>query len=588
MQPFSPEIEYRLQKWLTGSYDETIKSTLRMWMEKDPQKIIDAFYSDLSFGTGGLRAVMGIGSAKLNEYTIQMATQGLASYLLEEVNGPISVTIGYDNRHNSYFFAEKAASVLAANGITVYLFTELRPTPFVSFACRFKGCSAAIMITASHNPPEYNGYKVYWSYGGQVVSPHDSGILDEIKKVKHFSDVKRADLDSPLIHRIGEDFDEEYIRAIHPLQNQAQQNKKRGGELKIVYTSLHGTGITLIPKALSSWGFSSIYFVENQVIPDPEFRNAKNPNPEAKEALALGIDLLEEIHADIVIGTDPDADRIGIAVSHQNKVHLLNGNEVAAICVEYLLSTQKKQNLLSKKAGLISTIVTTDLLAVISKAYGAFYFEVLTGFKYIGELMEKWSKNHSYDFLFGAEESYGYLLGTHARDKDAIVSACLLSEIALDAKCKNLTLVDLLENIYKKYGVYREKQISISCSNGKEGIEEIAKIMLLLRKTRMKKFLGKTVAVVEDFHLQKGYNVLTQNEYALTLPQSDVLLIRFDDNSKLVIRPSGTEPKLKIYGFLQKKSSEDIEKQIQICDQKLENLLKSCQNHLLSLIKAQP
>ncbi len=536
------EIRKRVDVWLNGPYDQETKEEIK---KLSPKELEDAFYTDLSFGTAGLRGIMGVGTTRMNVYTVTMATQGLANYIAKQP-GRHRVLIGYDCRHNSLLFAQKAAQVLAANGIEALLLKELRPVPFVSFGTRYRKCIAGIMITASHNPKEYNGYKVYWSDGAQIVPPHDIGIMEEVRKVVDFSQVKLVRLSHPNIHIVNGELDQAYIDAIRPLQHFPEENKKEGSSLKIVYTSLHGTGITMVPKALNDWGFTSISYVEEQIKPDGDFPTVKFPNPEYKEATALGIEYLDKTGSDILIATDPDADRIGIVVKHQGTTVALTGNEMAAICAEFICKHTK----LPSNAAIVTTIVSTELLKAIAKAYNVACIEVLTGFKYIGEKIHIWEQTKEHTFLFGAEESYGCLLGTVARDKDSIIAACLISEIALHAKKQGLTLVDLLNQIYKKYGFYREKQVSLSFPPGIEGMTKISAMMDKLRKSPPKN------ATCEDY--EKGIR---------DLPKSNVLLFRFQDDAKLIIRPSGTEPKIKLYASAHGHSEK-------ACDDRLEDLIK--------------
>ncbi len=625
----SPEIQRRVDYWLTGPFDAQTKAQVLSLKEKDPQGLIDAFFSDLSFGTGGLRGLMGPGTSRLNIYTIRLATQGLANYLRHQSKeGTLSVLIGFDSRHHSQEFAQEAAKVLAGNNIRVYLLSQLRPTPYVSFACRLKKASAAIMITASHNPKEYNGYKVFWSDGAQIVAPHDEGIVKEVDALKDLSSVRLSELDDPLIEIIptslvpdheslcrsgcvkapglrpstrgvvlnsiqpplsmaqprelsrspndkdfrGRALDAEYLQAIAPLQLFSEEDRKSGHSLKIVYTGLHGTGGAIVPQALESWGFSSLHLVDEQMAPDGDFPTVKFPNPEYQDALKLGIEYLERTQSDIALATDPDADRIGVVAFHQGRSVLINGNEMAAICVDFLCEVLPKHGKMPPKGAFVTTIVTTELLKKIAKDNQIPCFEVLTGFKYIGEKIHLWEIQEGYSFLFGAEESYGYLLGTHARDKDAIIASCLIAEIALYAKLQGQTLIDRLHHIYKKYGIFREKQMSIQFNPGKEGMEQMARVMHSLRANPPKRIGGLPVVCMEDY--EKGTE-------RLDLPQSDVLLFRLSDKTRLVIRPSGTEPKIKIYGGASSDNFSTIESGIQECDERLDLLMDALKKEAL-------
>jgi phosphomannomutase len=558
------EIQARVNEWLTGSYDQETKNEIRALLKNNPAALCDAFSSDLSFGTAGMRGLMGVGTSRLNLYTIRIATEGLARYLVKHTKSP-SVFIGFDSRHHSEAFAQEAARVLAAHGIHVFLLKHLRPTPFVSFGVRAKKCTAGIMITASHNPKEYNGYKVYWSDGAQVVPPHDTGIMDEVHRIKGIEGIKLASLSDPHITHLNEQLDGDYLAAIRPLQHFPQDNQTEGSSLKIVYTGLHGTGVTLTPSALSDWGFTSVHFVDEQIQPNGDFPTVKFPNPEYPEAAKLGTQHLVNTHSDILIINDPDADRTGVVAMHHGNPVPLNGNEIAAICANFIC-----RNTPQKKGAIITTIVTTELLKSIAKVCNVAYFEVLTGFKYIGEKIHLWeTTGFPYQFLFGAEESYGYLIGTHARDKDAPVASCLISEIALQAKLQGKTLIDLLFDIYRTYGIFREKQLSIGFPPGEEGMKKMSALMNQLRAHPLKTLCDQPVVLFEDY--AHGLH---------DLPPSDVLLLRLKDNSKIIIRPSGTEPKIKIYASVSMKAPPDIDQGIAQCDAKLETLLSTLKKEL--------
>nr|MCH9703168.1 phospho-sugar mutase [Chlamydiota bacterium] len=473
----------------------------------------------------------------------QRATQGLANYILSKKSKK-GVVIGYDSRKNSALFAQEAALVLAANGIEVFLFEQMRPTPLVSFAVRHKNAIAGIMITASHNPPQYNGYKVYWEHGGQVLPPHDEGIIDEVSRVERVHRVES----STLIHQMGEEVDEAYIEAISKLSLHPE-NRICGGELSIVYTSLHGAGISVVPKVLKSWGFDTLNLVEKQVIPDGSFPTVSRPNPEEPAALELGIEELKRVQGDLLIATDPDADRIGIATLEHGKPVYFNGNEVACMVLEHLC--QSMQGKMPPKPMFVKTIVTTELFATIAKHYGASCLDVLTGFKYIGEKIAQWEDESkrltsTHHYIFGGEESYGYLPGTHARDKDAVVMAAVISQMALQCKLQDKTLSDFLFEIYMKYGVYANATKSFEFE-GKEGQEKMEQMMQHLREAPPKKIGHVDVRVMEDYWTHQMKNLETGKTAPLTLPKSNVILFRLVDGSKLVVRPSGTEPKIKFY-----------------------------------------
>lgn len=549
MYELDPQTTKNVNAWLEGSYDESTKKAIRDLIQENPKALIDSFYKNLEFGTGGLRGIMGVGTNRMNRYTVCAATQGLANYLKKQPGNEFSVFIGYDSRHDSRFFAEESAKVLAGNGIKVYITEDLRPTPLVSFGCRFKKCSAAIMITASHNPPEYNGYKVYWNDGGQVLPPHDIGIIDEAAKIVDFSQVKMLDsFDSPLIEEVASDVDQPYYAAIAKEQLLPQQNKEYGSKLKIVYTSLHGTGITLIKEALHRWGFDKLILVGEQVTPDGRFPYAPSANPEERKALELGIEYLKKNQADLLIANDPDADRVGVVVRHGDEITILNGNQINCILMEHVCEALTNQKRLPSNGAFIKTIVTTEMMQAIADHYKQSLFNVLPGFKYIAQKIREWENTpNSYKYLFGGEESYGYLLGTETRDKDAIICSALICEAALHQKLQGKTLVDALEDLYKKYGFYDEALVSVAFSETKEGKDQMAAAMERMRNAPPSEIGGCKVVGFEDYWLQKKINILTGEVSKLTLPQSNVLSFRLEDRTKIIVRPSGTEPKIKLY-----------------------------------------
>lgn len=549
MHELDPQTMKNVNKWLEGSYDDETKRSIRHLRETDPKQLIDAFYTHLEFGTGGLRGIMGVGTNRMNRYTVCSATQGLANYLKKQPGKDFSVFIGYDSRHDSRFFAEESAKVLAANGIKVYITQDLRPTPLVSFGCRYKKCSAAIMITASHNPPSYNGYKVYWSDGGQVLPPHDIGIIEEAQKITDFSQVKILNsFDSPLIEEVSSEVDDAYYNAIAKEQLLPEQNRKSGNELKIVYTSLHGAGITLIREALHRWGFDNLILVSEQVTPDERFPNAPSPNPEEKKALELGIQYLMKYKADILIANDPDADRVGVVVRHEETAVILNGNQINCILMEHVCQALTDQNRLPEDGAFIKTIVTTEMMQAIANHFSQHLFNVLPGFKYIAQKIREWEEDpKGYHYLFGGEESYGYLLGTETRDKDAIICSALICEAALQQKLQHKTLVDSLKELYKKYGFYEEGLISVKFSETKEGKEQMAQAMQGMRKAPPSSICGSKVTCFEDYSTRIRHDLLTGESYPLSLPKSNVLLFKLADQTKIIVRPSGTEPKIKLY-----------------------------------------
>ncbi len=542
---FDKETQARIDAWLTGGYDETTKEEIRRLQRENPKQLVDAFYTTLKFGTGGLRGVMGVGTNRINEYTIRAATQGLANYLKSSVTGEKSLFIGYDCRNRSQEFATEAARVLAGNGIRVYLCPELRPTPFVSYGCRQKGCAAAIMITASHNPPEYNGYKVYWNDGGQILPPHDKGIIDEVEKITDISQVKLAEEKSSLIETVEPELDEAYLSTLEKLQFYPEENAKHGSELKVVYANLHGTGITHIPRALRLWGFTSYYDVEEQKEPDGNFPTVTSPNPEEQSALEMGIAKLKEVEGDLLLATDPDTDRMGCVVRDGDEITLLNGNQIACLGLWHICEALGEK--IPANAAFVKTIVTTELFKAIAEDHGRPCYDVLTGFKYIAEKIRSWEESGQHTYIFGGEESYGYLLGTHARDKDAVISCALITEAASHAKQQGKTLVDLLNTLYEKYGIYRERLVSIKFPETKEGREQMANALVSLRKTPPKEFAGVKVVAVEDYLTSTKTTFSDERNEEIDLPKSNVLLYWLEDKSKLVVRPSGTEPKVKVY-----------------------------------------
>lgn len=520
-------IDRRIQSWLDGPFDTATKEEIRRLQAHDPQGLSDAFFKNLSFGTGGMRGIMGVGTNRINIYTIRMATQGLANYIKKQPGGRPCVFIGYDVRRLSREFAEETAKVFAGNGIRALLSKTICPTPLVSFACRYYQCIGAVMITASHNPPQYNGYKVYWKDGCQVVAPHDQAIMKEAAKITSPDQV----LMGTEYEEIGSEIDLEYLKELKHLQMLPELRKI---PLKIIYTNLHGTGIRLIPKALKEWGYSRLSFVEKQKPLDGNFSFAPSPNPEDAAALQLGTEQLLHEGADLLIATDPDADRIGVVASGVR----FTGNQIACLCLHHICTTLKAKGQFPSNGAFIKTIVTTELFKAIAEDFGGKCIDVLTGFKYIGEQIGIWeSTGNAYQFLFGAEESYGYLIGTFVRDKDAISAACLIAEAAAAAKKEGLTLADRLNQIYEKYGVHRESLTNLSFADSKAGMEQMQDLMKRLRKCPPTQIGGVRVASVEDY--LHGFG---------SLPPSDVLRFWLEGGSKLVIRPSGTEPKIKIYG----------------------------------------
>jgi phosphoglucomutase len=552
MDALEQPVADHVREWTRPPFDpQTIAEIQALADAGNRKELYDRFYRDLEFGTGGLRGVMGAGLNRMNTYTEGRATQGLANYLLKTLPAgtPLSVAIAYDSRINSDVFSRDAACILAANGIRVFLFEALRPTPELSFAVRLLECSAGIVLTASHNPKEYNGYKVYWSDGGQIVPPHDDGIIAEVLAQKDFSAVRRMNYDDArvqgLVTIIGAQVDNAFIEAILPLS--AKPDVCRTTPLKIVYTPLHGTGITLVPEALNRWGFRSVAVCPSQAKPDGTFPTTPSPNPEEKAALSQAIEYARAQKADLVLATDPDADRVGIAVLHAGEFRLLSGNQIASMLVDYVIGTHAERGSLVPNAGVVKSIVTTELIAAVCERYGVRLDNVLTGFKYIGEKIRQWQESGEAQYMVGGEESYGYLVGTHARDKDAVVSCCFIAEMAADSLAQGQTLVDRIDAVYCRYGVFQESLSSMTLQ-GAEGQDQIARIMTTLRDHTPASFAGSPVAEVRDYERDE---IRLMPDGAVTgktnLPKSNVLVFHMANGSQIVARPSGTEPKIKFY-----------------------------------------
>lgn len=542
------------KRWLEGSYDEETKKEIRELIRNNPKEAIDAFYTNLKFGTGGMRGLMGPGSNRMNIYTIQKATQGVANYLKKALGEEedLSVFIGYDSRKNSRKFAEEAAKVLAGNGIRAFLTSDIRPTPLVSFGCRYKKCAAALMITASHNPKDYNGYKVYWADGGQVLPPHDKGIVQEANAIEDRDAIHLAEgIDDPLIETVEDDVDDAYLNGLKNLSLYPNLVKESQTSLKITYTSLHGTGITLAPRALRMMGFFHLNFVDPQVIPDGNFPTAPYPNPEEEAALSLGIQKMLESDSDLLIATDPDADRMGVVINDHGKPVILTGNQIACILLHHILEGFALNHTLPENPAAIKSVVTTELFRAIAEDHQLELFEVLPGFKYIAEKIRTWEQDQSHHYIFGAEESYGYLFGTEARDKDAIGASVWIAEAALQAKEQGKTLLEVLDALFEKYGIYLEEQISAQFPESKEGKEAMLLAMSKLRENPLSEINGDPIVSSEDFLK------------STTLPPSDFLIYRFADGSRLMVRPSGTEPKIKIYCAIVEKTFENVEEGMQ-------------------------
>ena len=535
--------QMNIDSWLTGKFDQNTKKEILRMQEEDPAALSDAFYRTLEFGTGGMRGILGVGTNRMNKYTVGFATQGLANYLIKCFKKDIKVAISFDSRNGSTEFAQISANILSANGIQVYLFDSLRPTPELSFAVRHLQCNAGIMITASHNPKEYNGYKVYWNDGGQLVPPHDKNVITEVNKIKDVDQVKWEGK-AKLIRSIGKDVDNVYLTLVKRLSLHPEVVAE-AQDLSIVYTPLHGTGISVVPQALSDFGFKNVHIVEEQAVTDGNFPTVKSPNPEESAALELAVKLAKKVKADIVLATDPDADRVGIAVRGKGgKYQLFNGNQTATLLFHYVLS-QTKINPTDNNNFVVKTIVTTDLIEEIATDYNVECHNVLTGFKYIAEKIREFEGEKH--FLVGGEESYGYLVGDFVRDKDAVSACCLIAEMT--AYYKNVhkrTLIQQLEMLYRQYRYYKEAMVSLT-EPGEAGMQAIQKRMSDLREDMPRTLGGQAVLKVHDYKARHTCNMVSTTNDRIELPSSNVLQFITADGSKVTVRPSGTEPKIKFY-----------------------------------------
>lgn len=542
MSTSSTEIKKSAEKWLDPFFDATTRETVKELLENNPTKLEDSFYKQLEFGTGGMRGIMGPGDNRINKYTLGKNTQGLANYLKKQFPGEtIKLAIAHDCRHNSKEFAKLVADVATANNIQTYLFSDLRPTPELSFAVKHLGCHTGIVLTASHNPPEYNGYKVYWQDGGQLVPPQDEGVIAEINALD-YKDVN-FNAQENLLTYIDKEVDEAYINTVVE-EVDFQVAKEAKDQLKIVFTSLHGTSITILPEVLKRGGYSQVQIVKEQEKPDGDFPTVKSPNPEEPAALKMAIDLANESQADVVMGTDPDSDRIGIAVRNDaGQMVILNGNQAMAIKTYFLLDQLKKKNKLTGKEFVASTIVSTPLIRKIAEHFDVKYMEGLTGFKWIAKMV----KDHpELKFVGGGEESFGYMVGDFVRDKDAVSAALLIAEIAATQKAKGSNLLAYLKEIHLELGFYKEHLISL-VKKGLEGAKEIEQIIENWRANPFNEIAGEKVIRVEDYAVQEATDLLTNKKEKLEIPASNVLIYYTDQESKIAVRPSGTEPKIKFY-----------------------------------------
>ena len=539
-------VKERAEKWLSDSYDKETRKKVKQLIDNDPKELTESFYKDLEFGTGGLRGIMGVGTNRMNVYTVGMATQGLSNYLKKAFpDEPIRVAVGHDSRNNSRLFAERVADIFAANGFKVYLFDSLRPTPELSFAIRHLHCHSGVVVTASHNPKEYNGYKAYWSDGAQVVAPHDRNIIAEVQKITSPDQVMIWKGDrSENIEILDETFDQIYLEAVHGL-SLSPDAVERYHDMKIVYTPLHGTGVILVPESLRKYGFTNILTVKKQNIPDGNFPTVESPNPEERSAMKMAIELAESEKAEVVLATDPDADRIGMALRDENGQYvLLNGNQTCSLLVYYIVKRWSELGRLRGKEYIVKTIVTTELVARIAESFGVRHFDCLTGFKYIATVM----RNHeqTMQYICGGEESFGFLAEDFVRDKDAVSACSLAAEAAACAKSQNMTLYGLLKEMYVRYGFFREALVSV-VRKGKEGQEEIAKMMSDYRSDPPRSLGGSPIVVIKDYLNGEALDLANGSKTPIDMERSNVLQFTTADSTVVSIRPSGTEPKIKFY-----------------------------------------
>lgn len=545
MQQFDVTTQKNIATWLNGNYDQQSKAEIQHLLDSgEDTALTDAFYKDLEFGTGGLRGIMGVGSNRINRYTIGMATQGLSNYL-KKVYGekPISVVIAHDCRNNATTFAQITADVFSANGIKVYMFSELRPTPQLSYAIRELGCQSGVMLTASHNPKEYSGYKAYWSDGGQLIAPHDKMVVAEVGKISSVDEV-RFEGNPDLIESLGPEMDEKYLNRLVE-ESISSDAIARQSDMKIVFSPIHGTGYPLVPEVLKRFGFKNVILVDEQIVFDGNFPTVVYPNPEEQEALTMALDKARETGADLVMATDPDADRVGIAIRDQNgELILLNGNQTGALLMHYVLTAWKNAGKLDGNQYVVKTIVTSQLMDAIAASMNVTCYNVLTGFKFIGDIMTRLEGKQT--FVVGGEESYGYLVGEHARDKDAVVAAAMIAEMAAFYKDSGQSLFDALLELYIQHGYYKEKLISLTKA-GKSGAEQIKAMMKAYREETPASLGGAAVVTLKDYANSTSKDLSTGKVTPIDLPASDVLQFITGDGSVISARPSGTEPKIKFY-----------------------------------------
>lgn len=564
-------IQEKVNKWLEGNYDESAKAAIIKMQTENVDELADAFYKNLEFGTGGLRGIMGIGTNRMNKYTVGMATQGYANYLKKCFSDEIRVAIAHDCRNNSRDFAEITANVFAANGIKVFLFESLRPTPELSFTIRHLQCKGGVVCTASHNPKEYNGYKAYWDDGAQMVPPHDKNVIIEVEKISSVDEVKWSGGEHN-ITIIGKEIDAAYLNmvkglSIYPEVCLAQH------DLKIVYTPIHGSGIMLVPDALKAYGFTNVHIVKEQSVPDGNFPTVIYPNPEETETMSIGLQQAKALDADILLGTDPDADRVGIGVkNNKGEWILMNGNQTALLAFNYMIEARKAKGISQPNDMVIKTIVTTDMIDVIAKANGVNCYNVLTGFKWIASLIKEKEGNENY--IVGGEESFGLMIGNEIRDKDAVSAVTILCEMAAYEKNKGRSLFDKLLDLYVQYGFYKENLVSIT-KKGMNGAAEIAAMMEGYRNNPPKTIDAISVVNLLDYELKIGKNLVNGTSWTIELPKSNVLQFELEDGSKISARPSGTEPKIKFYFSVNTKISNaaEFDSAEKILDEKIDRII---------------
>lgn len=564
----------KVNEWLQGNYDEATKEAVKKLQAENEQELAESFYKNLEFGTGGLRGIMGVGTNRMNKYTVGMATQGFVNYLKKVYgNTEIKIAIGHDSRNNSRFFAETTANVFAANGCKVFLFEALRPTPELSFAIRYLKCQAGVVCTASHNPKEYNGYKAYWNDGSQLVPPHDKNVIKEVEAIASVNDVQWNGGEAN-ISLMGKEMDDAYMQMVKDLSVYPEIIAKQHN-LKIVYTPIHGTGITIVPETLKRFGFTNVHIVEEQATPDGNFPTVVYPNPEETEAMSIGLKKAIELDADILCGTDPDSDRVGIGIkNHKGEWVLMNGNQTLALAFAYLIEARKTKGIAKANDMVISTIVSTDMVHEIAKQNDVNSYNVLTGFKWIAELIRE--KEQDENYIIGGEESFGLMIGNGTRDKDAVSAVALLCEMAAFEKEQGRSLFDKLIDLYIKYGFYYESLISIT-KKGMNGQAEIAAMMETFRNNPPKEINGSKVVEILDYEKQIGKDFESGDSWKIELPKSNVLQFVTADGSKISARPSGTEPKIKFYFSVKTKlnSKDEYDKKFAELESKIQGIIKS-------------